>query len=76
MKVAVFIGSASDLDVAKGAVSVFEEFGVPYSLEVTSAHRSPERTLGLIRSCEEQGCRVFITMAADVEQLFAQREGA
>jgi 5-(carboxyamino)imidazole ribonucleotide mutase len=69
MKVAVFIGSASDLDVAKEAVAVLEEFNVSYLLEVTSAHRSPERTLSLIRSCEEQGCRVFIAMAGKAAHL-------
>ena len=69
MKVAIFIGSASDLDVAKGAVSVFEEFGVPYALEVTSAHRSPQRTLGLIRRFEEEGCRMFIAMAGKAAHL-------
>jgi len=69
MKVAVFIGSASDLDVARGAVDIFKQFAVPFSLEVTSAHRSPERTLGLIRSCEEQGCRMFIAMAGKAAHL-------
>ena len=69
MKVAIFIGSISDLDVAKEAVEVLDEFDVPHLLEVTSAHRSPERTLSLLRSCEEQGCQVFIAMAGKAAHL-------
>lgn len=63
MKVAIFIGSESDLDVIKGAMDIFQEFGIPFSLEVTSAHRSPERTQRLVRVFEEQGVEVFICAA-------------
>jgi phosphoribosylaminoimidazole carboxylase PurE protein len=69
MKVAIFIGSASDLDVAKGALSVLEEFKVPFRLEVTSAHRSPARTINLIQTCEGNGCRIFIAMAGKAAHL-------
>jgi len=69
MKVAIFLGSASDKDVAKEAVQVFKDFKVDYSLEVTSAHRSPERTVGLVSQCEEKGCLIFIAVAGKAAHL-------
>lgn len=69
MKVAIFLGSGSDYNVAKEAVEMLREFGVPYALEVTSAHRSPERTLNLIRQFEEKGVEVFIAVAGKAAHL-------
>ena len=69
MKVAIFLGSGSDYNVAKEAVEMLREFGVPYALEVTSAHRSPERTLNLIRQFEEKGVEVFIAIAGKAAHL-------
>ncbi len=69
MKVAVFIGSDSDFEVAQEALGVFKEFQVAVTLEVTSAHRSPERTVKLIQSCEEDGAEVFIAVAGKAAHL-------
>ncbi|MFC2168831.1 5-(carboxyamino)imidazole ribonucleotide mutase [Acidobacteriota bacterium] len=69
MKVGFFIGSESDFDVIKGALRIFEEFKVPFSLEVTSAHRSPERTKRLIKELEDQGAEVFICAAGKAAHL-------
>ncbi len=40
-KVHIFMGSGSDLPVAKKAVSILEELKVPYSITIASAHRTP-----------------------------------
>ncbi|MGD8535847.1 MAG: 5-(carboxyamino)imidazole ribonucleotide mutase [Candidatus Aminicenantes bacterium] len=69
MKVAVFIGSDSDFEVIKDALGIFKEFHVPFILEVTSAHRSPARTIKLIKSCEEDGAEVFIAVAGKAAHL-------
>ena len=69
MKVAIFIGSESDFDVVEGAVSVLKEFAVPFLLEVTSAHRTPERTVKLVNTCEDKGCKVFIAVAGKAAHL-------
>ena len=69
MKIAVFIGSDSDFDIAKEAVSVFKEFGVSFHLEVTSAHRSPERTKKLVSDLEKQGVEIFIAVAGKAAHL-------
>jgi phosphoribosylaminoimidazole carboxylase PurE protein len=68
-KVAVFIGSESDFDVVAGAVSVLKEFAVPFILEVTSAHRTPERTVNLVKTFEDKGGKVFIAVAGKAAHL-------
>jgi phosphoribosylaminoimidazole carboxylase PurE protein len=69
MKIAVFIGSDSDYEVVKDALGIFKEFQIPFTLEVTSAHRSPERTIRLIQSCEKEGAEVFIAVAGKAAHL-------
>jgi phosphoribosylaminoimidazole carboxylase PurE protein len=69
MKVAVFIGSESDFEIVEGALAVFQDFGIPFAFEVTSAHRSPERTVHLVRTLEEKGVRVFIAVAGKAAHL-------
>ena len=41
MKVAIVMGSDSDLDVVQGAIDVLAQFGVPHEARVLSAHRTP-----------------------------------
>lgn len=69
MKVTIFLGSDSDFEVVKEGLDILKEFGVPFNLEVTSAHRSPERTVRLIKEAEEQGTRVFIAVAGKAAHL-------
>ncbi len=45
-KVAVIMGSDSDLPVVKGAVLKLKEFGVPFEVHVMSAHRTPNEAAG------------------------------
>ena len=69
--VAIFIGSDSDAEVIQETIRVLEGFGISYTLEVTSAHRSPARTLSLIRKAEAQGAAVFIAAAGKAAHLAA-----
>lgn len=69
MKVAVFIGSESDFDIVEGALAVFKDFNIPFAFEVTSAHRSPERTVHLVKTLEESGVKVFIAVAGKAAHL-------
>ncbi|NMD10495.1 MAG: 5-(carboxyamino)imidazole ribonucleotide mutase [Acidobacteria bacterium] len=69
MDVVILIGSASDLDVAGEALEILKQFGVTHVLEVTSAHRSPERTIELIRRFEDGGAEVFIAVAGKAAHL-------
>ena len=41
-RVAILMGSDSDLPVMSGCARVLEEYGLAYELRVLSAHRTPE----------------------------------
>ncbi len=69
MRVTILIGSDSDYEVAQEAVKVFQDFKVEFAFEVASAHRSPERTVKLIRDFEQKGTEVFIAMAGKAAHL-------
>lgn len=69
MKVAIFIGSASDFDVVKGSLDMLKKFDVPYALEVSSAHRTPERTVRLVKQMERDGAEIFISVAGKAAHL-------
>jgi len=62
-EVLILMGSASDWKHLRGAVGVLEDLGVTFAVHVSSAHRTPERTVELVRSAETGGCRVFICAA-------------
>jgi len=67
--VAIMMGSGSDLEVMLEAAKVLKQFGVSYDVEVTSAHRSPERTRDYVRGAEAKGVRVFIVGAGAAAHL-------
>jgi 5-(carboxyamino)imidazole ribonucleotide mutase len=69
MNVMILLGSESDFGVIEDAVGILKEFEVSFGLEVTSAHRSPERTLNLVKEAEAEGARVFIAVAGKAAHL-------
>jgi 5-(carboxyamino)imidazole ribonucleotide mutase len=69
LEVAVLIGSESDHDVVKDALTLLENFGVSHVLAVSSAHRSPDRTRGLVKDFQKRGTQVFIAVAGKAAHL-------
>src|SRR5918997_1026607 len=67
--VLILMGSDSDLEVMKEAARVLEDFGVAYEMDVTSAHRSPERTRRIVTDAPSRGARVFIIGAGAAAHL-------
>lgn len=63
MKVAIFFGSKSDLEIMKKASEPLKDFGVEYRPYVLSAHRVPERLLEVIHQIEEEGFECIIAGA-------------
>jgi 5-(carboxyamino)imidazole ribonucleotide mutase len=61
--VMILMGSDSDLAVMSESAKVLHAHGVPFDLQITSAHRSPERTIGIVRDAVDNGVRVFIVGA-------------
>jgi phosphoribosylaminoimidazole carboxylase PurE protein len=68
-RVAILMGSDSDLPTMMETIKVLESLGVGYLLEVASAHRSPERTLSIVRSAPARGVRVFVAGAGGAAHL-------
>ena len=62
-KVAILMGSDSDLPVVKKAGDVLKEFGVPVEWPVLSAHRSPVQVAEFARSAADNGFGVIIAAA-------------
>lgn len=62
-KVAIIMGSDSDLEVMSGAAIVLDEFQIPYELTIVSAHRTPERLFNYAKSAEKKGLQVIIAGA-------------
>ena len=62
-KVAVVMGSASDLPVAEKAVAVLREYEVPVEVRVLSAHRCPNEAREFAASARESGFSCLITAA-------------
>lgn len=62
-KVAIIMGSDSDLPVVQKAARTLEEFSVPCEMHIYSAHRTPEQARDFARSAREQGFGVIIAAA-------------
>ena len=62
-KVAVIMGSDSDLPVMAKAVKVLKDFGIPYEAHIYSAHRTPEEAVGFAESAKQNGFGVIIAGA-------------
>ena len=68
-KVAVIMGSDSDLPVVGKAIDKLKSFGVPVEAHVMSAHRTPEEAAAFASSAEEQGFGVIIAAAGKAAHL-------
>jgi 5-(carboxyamino)imidazole ribonucleotide mutase len=73
-KIAVIMGSDSDLAVVEQAIDIFKEFGVEFEAHVLSAHRTPDEATAFAKSAYEQGFGVIICaagMSAHLAGVFA-----
>ena len=62
-KVAIIMGSDSDLPIVEKAVSVLKEFNVEYSVHVYSAHRTPQEAAEFTKNAKKNGYKVIIAAA-------------
>ena len=62
-KIAIVMGSASDLPVVEKAAAVLSDFGAPYEVRVLSAHRTPEAARQFAASAKEKDVGVLIAAA-------------
>ena len=68
-KVAVIMGSDSDLPIVKNAVKTLKSFDIPVELHVMSAHRTPEAACQFAASAKANGFGVIIAAAGKAAHL-------
>ena len=61
--VAILVGSESDLSVMEMAADVLSQMGIPYEMDLSSAHRLPEKTADYARNAQGRGIEVLIAGA-------------
>lgn len=62
-KVAIIMGSDSDLPVVEKAGALLKDYGIPYTMRVMSAHRCPQKVAEFSRNAEKEGFGVIIAAA-------------
>lgn len=63
MKVAVLMGSKSDLPVMEESAAVLRQFGVSFEMRILSAHRTPDEVASIARTAREKGFSAIIAGA-------------
>src|SRR5579862_8881541 len=67
--VGIIMGSDSDLPVMTESAKILEKFGIPFEIEVTSAHRSPARTHEYATTAIARGLKTIIVAAGGAAHL-------
>ena len=62
-KVAIIMGSDSDLPIAEKAAAQLKAFDIPFEVHVMSAHRTPDEACAFAKSAKENGFGVLISIA-------------
>ena len=68
-KIAVIMGSDSDLPIVEKAIQTLQEYQVPYEVHVYSAHRTPEDARAFALSARENGFGAIIAAAGKAAHL-------
>lgn len=68
-KIGIMLGSDSDFPFIEKGIKMLKEFQVPFRVEVSSAHRTPERTAALVKEFEESGVEVIVAAAGGAAHL-------
>lgn len=67
--VGVVMGSASDLDVMRGASAMLEKLGIPYEEKIISAHRTPKAAAEYAETAARRGLKVIVAGAGKAAHL-------
>lgn len=68
-KVAVIMGSTSDLPVMQDAIDVLKELGIEVTVDIVSAHRTPEKMYDFGKNAHKNGISVIIAGAGGAAHL-------
>ncbi len=69
MKVAILMGSTSDLSIMQQAADALSSFAVEFHMEVVSAHRTPDHMVQFARTASERGFEILIAGAGAAAHL-------
>ena len=61
--VGILMGSESDLPIMEKAAEVLEEMGISYEMEISSAHRLPDKTAQYAKTARKRGIEVLVAGA-------------
>ena len=67
--VGVIMGSQSDLPTMQAAVEILKKFGIPYEVDIVSAHRTPDKLVEYGRCAASRGLQVIIAGAGGAAHL-------
>ncbi|NND15245.1 MAG: 5-(carboxyamino)imidazole ribonucleotide mutase [Eudoraea sp.] len=68
-KVAIVMGSTSDLPVMQEAADVLATFGIVADVDIVSAHRTPEKLFDFSKNAHHEGYKVIIAGAGGAAHL-------
>ncbi|MER3318002.1 MAG: 5-(carboxyamino)imidazole ribonucleotide mutase [Allomuricauda sp.] len=68
-KVAVIMGSTSDLPIMQDAIDILKELGVDVDVDIVSAHRTPEKLFSFSKSAHTNGYSVIVAGAGGAAHL-------
>ena len=69
MKVAVVMGSKSDLPIMQDAIDVLKNFGITTVVDIVSAHRTPQKLMDFSTNAHKNGIQVIIAGAGGAAHL-------
>ena len=68
-KIAIIMGSISDMPVMQDAIDILKEFGIETEVDIVSAHRTPEKLFDFSIKAHERGISVIIAGAGGAAHL-------
>ena len=68
-KVAVIMGSASDLSVMQEAIDILQSFEIEVNVDIVSAHRTPEKMIAFAKQAHLKDIKVIIAGAGGAAHL-------
>ena len=69
MKVAVVMGSKSDLPIMEDAIDILKNFGITTVVDIVSAHRTPQKLMDFSTNAHKNGIQVIIAGAGGAAHL-------
>ncbi len=67
--VGIIMGSQSDWETMQHAAETLEKLGIPYEIEIVSAHRTPDKLFAYAEAAEAKGLEVIIAGAGGAAHL-------